>query len=920
MIEPVAPEHLKPASLPQRRLLVEDLLRTRSSADAERYVETFRRSAVDPNPHQVEAVAFALSRLEQGGALLCDEVGLGKTIETGILLTQLRAEGKANVLVIAPVPLVRQWQVELLTLFSLKARILDPKSFDSHPGPGLYIAGREFAGSQTWAPRLTARNWDLVVVDEAHEFLSGLHQRFGRREGTYQDDLRKGKARRAGFIKLIGSRSPTILLTATPLQNSLLELWSLVHYVDQAGIALGPINEFTRLFCSQEGRALKEGTEAELRTRLSNVICRTLRHDAQPFLKQKFTARHCETINFHMQAAEKELYEAVSSWLERPMAAFPSRNRRMIALLLRRRMGSSVVALKSTLDRIRQRLEDPGEDWDPDREVDENLVEEDLQELIKLENLARAALAGRSPKLERLRDLVERVGRGALKGVASDKLVVFTESRRTLESIVSFLEDNGLKGMVTAFSGQNEGTAVNAAVKLWEQEVGRYLDVTQRPDPSSAVRAALIHEFKTRTRVLVATEAGAKGLNLQFCNCLVNYDLPWNPQRVEQRIGRVHRYGQQHDVIIVNFINKDNEGEARVYELLNEKLQLFEGLFGASDSILGQVVSTLNFEHRIERLFADIRTPEERQREFDRLALDLDAETRKLHETKLRKAKNLISSLDEDVQARLKLQSEAIPIAISRRDENLLALLDSHAPVTERQQAGERVLFAWQGRRFHLGPPDPGEGCGQPLDLSHPLVQSLFEETRQTTERKLFTMEGPVQGRWCAYLVSLTGLDIQERLLVLGPGERAGLEEALARSVTLSGTDADWDDPSELPDQLESLGAEAGRLQEPRLQRQLAQLSAREQDARRFLDDRQRELEDKLGQAERKERYARDSDEKRHAQASVTRLRGELEELRSSREERLWEAAQSVQDRRRQLMQQAYVLVEATRLFCVESS
>lgn len=902
----------------QQRLHLEDLTRRRTSADAERYVETFRRAAVDPNPHQVEAVAFALGRLERGGALLCDEVGLGKTIETGLLLTQLRAEGKSNVLVVAPVPLMRQWQVELLNLFSLKARILDPKNFETHARPGLYIAGREFAGSAKWAPRLVERKWDLVVVDEAHEFLSGLYLRFSRREGHYHEDLRKGKATRAGYLKLVTSRSPVILLTATPLQNSLLELWSLVRYVDRDGITLGALHEFSSNFCTQDGRALKEGTEVELRSRLSNVVCRTLRQDAQPFLKQKFTARHCETINFNMEKAEAELYDAVSSWLDRPMAAFPSRNRRMIALLLRRRMGSSVPALKSTLDRIRLRLEDPTQDPNPERELDEELVEEDLQALMRLDQLARKALSGRSPKLERLLDLIHQIDRKALKGVASDKLVVFTESRRTLQSIIDYLEANGLQGQVTAFSGQNDGPAVSAALKRWEEEVGVHFDATQRPDPSSAVRAALIHEFKTRTRVLVATEAGAKGLNLQFCNCLVNYDLPWNPQRVEQRIGRVHRYGQKHDVVIVNFINQDNEGEARVYELLKEKLQLFEGLFGASDAILGQVVSTLQFERRIEHVFTACRTHEERQQEFDRIALELDVRTRQLHEARLQKAQKVISSLDEDVRARLKLQAEALPLAISRRDESLLALLAGHSPVTGRSQDGERIVFEWRGHRFHLGPPDPSARCGQPLNLDHPLVQEVMVAAREASGDRCIVLTGPVEGTWWAYRVTLTGLEIEDQLLVLGPGGREGLERALAQAKSALQVDGEWEDPPELPDRLEELREAVERLQEPRLQRQLGQLASREKDVRRFLDDRQHELEAKLRESERKERFARDADEKRLAQANVTRLRKELEELRAGRDARLWEAAQAVQELRMDLMQRGFIRAEEMRLFCVD--
>src|SRR5438093_9141012 len=157
--------HLQPSPGHLRqRLLVEELLRRRKSTDHERYVEIFRRSAVDPNPHQVEAVAFALSRLSEGGALLCDEVGLGKTIEAALLLTQLKAEGKTNVLIIVPLPLARQWQVEIKDLFSLKSTVIGSENIGLHCEPGIYIAGREFAGSPRWSAEVPKRHWGLVLI------------------------------------------------------------------------------------------------------------------------------------------------------------------------------------------------------------------------------------------------------------------------------------------------------------------------------------------------------------------------------------------------------------------------------------------------------------------------------------------------------------------------------------------------------------------------------------------------------------------------------------------------------------------------------------------------------------------------------------------------------------------------------------
>ena len=188
-------------------------------------------------------MAFALSRLSEGGALLCDEVGLGKTIEAALLLTQLKAEGKTNVLIIVPLPLARQWQVELKDLFSLRSIVIGSENIGLHSEPGIYITGREFAGSPRWSAELAKRNWDLVVIDEAHELLGGLYRRFSSRDGSYQTNSKKGKARRAGLIKQLVGNCPVILLTATPLQNNLFEIWSLVHIVDRASISLGDLHQ-----------------------------------------------------------------------------------------------------------------------------------------------------------------------------------------------------------------------------------------------------------------------------------------------------------------------------------------------------------------------------------------------------------------------------------------------------------------------------------------------------------------------------------------------------------------------------------------------------------------------------------------------------------------------------------------------------
>src|SRR4030066_1554599 len=135
----------------------------------------------------------------------------------------------------------------------------------------------------------------------------------------------------------------------------------------------------------------------------------------------------------------------------------------------------------------------------------------------------------------------------------------------------------------------------------------------------AVIREALIHEFRNHTKILIATEAGAEGINLQFCNIVINYDLPWNPQRVEQRIGRCHRYGQKYEVIVANFLNTKNRADRRLLELLQTKLNLFDGLFGSSDEILGALESGIDFEKRILEIYQSCKTPEEIDTAFDEL-------------------------------------------------------------------------------------------------------------------------------------------------------------------------------------------------------------------------------------------------------------------------------------------------------------
>src|SRR4029077_19184287 len=194
---------------------------------------------------------------------------------------------------------------------------------------------------------------------------------------------------------------------------------------------------------------------------------------------------------------------------------------------------------------------------------------------------------------------------------AADKAVIFTESRRTQDYLVRLLSEAGYEDQIVLFNGSNSDPASKAIYQDWKARRAGSDLITG--SPSADMRAALVERFRTSAKIMIATEAAAEGINLQFCSMVVNYDLPWNPQRIEQRIGRCHRYGQKHDVVVVNFLNKKNAADQRVYQLLDEKFKLFTGVFGASDEVLGSIGSGIDFEKRIGDIYQKCRTGEQIQ-------------------------------------------------------------------------------------------------------------------------------------------------------------------------------------------------------------------------------------------------------------------------------------------------------------------
>ena len=234
---------------------------------------------------------------------------------------------------------------------------------------------------------------------------------------------------------------------------------------------------------------------------------------------------------------------------------------------------------------------------------------------------------------------------------APRKAIIFTESRRTQEYLKTYLENNFYKGKLVTFNGTNADPDSTVIYKQWLEENHESDKITgSRPVDR---RSSLIDAFKDKREIMIATEAAAEGINLQFCSLVINYDLPWNPQRIEQRIGRCHRYGQKHDVVVINFVNTRNAADRRVLELLTDKFNLFNGVFGASDDVLGSIESGIDFEKRILDIYQSCRTLNEITQAFDALQKELEVDiTERIGDTR----QLLLEHFDEDIHDLLRIQ------------------------------------------------------------------------------------------------------------------------------------------------------------------------------------------------------------------------------------------------------------------------
>ena len=476
-----------------RRYHAEELVRLRRASEKRRTVSAQRRGRVDSNPHQIDAVAFALQRIPQGGCILADEVGLGKTIEAGLVIAQLLAEGKSRILIIVPRPLLGQWQSELRELFGIEAQEAAHGNVDV-AAPSVFIAGREYAGGERGFERLQqAPPFDLCLIDEAHEVFAGIHRRYNK-DGTYDEN--SPHARTAHRVKQLIGIAPVLLLTATPMQNSLDELWALVGYIDRTGTLLGDKPTFDELFNGESNVGAEQA--GELQRRLKRVVKRTLRRQAVPYLERPFVGRQARLYPYRMSAAERSLYDDVTEYLLEPeLFAFRGSARKLLLIGFHRRMASSNAALAASLAGVAERLRrllgregaDCAEDLDDLEEDAEDraaLAEAQLdpEEATNIPRLNRAAI---QDELERVEDFIRRANalpadskaEALVKVVKlvlerpSDrrKVLIFTESLTTQGYLRDLLvQKTALAEQdVTLFRGVNDSPRAAAALRVWRE-------------------------------------------------------------------------------------------------------------------------------------------------------------------------------------------------------------------------------------------------------------------------------------------------------------------------------------------------------------------------------------------------------------------------------------------------------------------
>ncbi len=526
-------------------------------------------SGVEHLPHQIETVRKVLRQF-RGRVLLADEVGLGKTIEACLLLREYLLRGLAKrVLILVPSPLVSQWQEELSSKFQLDftvpPRTTVSDKLDFWKGTDRVLASLSFVKSKKRAELVASAPWDLVIVDEAHHC---------KNRTTLNWQVINSLQRRFMF-----------LLTATPVQNDLVELYNLLTLLSPGHLKTEAA--FKKQFVSR-GNPRDPRNRERLRDLLGEVMIRNTRS----LVSLDLPPRYAQTIVAQPEQSESLLYEKITDYL--------------------RKRGSGIVKSDGAVHIEEEPCEPMGVDISQDGTVSKSISS---VEITRMQLSSLLAAQGSHPKtlaasLDRLaavdadaaqmQKLANEIGLSAkderflqiVKQSEGHKILVFVNFRRTVQQLGELLTEEKVPFVV--FSGEQ----------------------------SAAEKDLAVDAFRDRVNVMLCTDAGAEGRNLQFADTLVNYDLPWNPMKIEQRIGRVHRYGQKRDVFIFNLCTKGSL-EARILHVLSEKIRMFELVVGEVSSILGNLDDGDQFESLVLNLWLKSQNQTELESSFESLAESL---------------------------------------------------------------------------------------------------------------------------------------------------------------------------------------------------------------------------------------------------------------------------------------------------------
>lgn len=685
----------------QSRYFAEQIILKRPQSSIDNLASAMSGVKVDLNPHQVDAALFAMKSPLSSGALLADEVGLGKTIEAGLVLAQCWAERKRHILLIVPASLRMQWRAELSEKFYIESILMESSVYNRLRKEGVrnpfdvkdkvVICSYQFASKK--AIDLQLIPWDLVIMDEAH-----------RLRNVYKSNNVMGKK----LKKALEGRKK-LLLTATPLQNNLMELYGLVSIIDDH--VFGDDKTFREMYVSVANSEIRN---QNLRVRLAPICQRTLRKQVTEYVW--YTERHAILTEYSPTADEEQLYNSVSDYLQSDkLYALPDGQRNLITMVLRKLLASSSFAIAGTLNSLINRLEcllsgieanlDLG-DYDGFSELSDESDDEENGEDILTADLMRDR-EGIMHELEELRgfaelaasittnskgdNLISALEQGFAKTEelgGQRKAVIFTESRRTQAYLLNLLSNNGYDGKIVFLNGMNNDAISKQIYKEWKERHKN--DGLISGSKQADMKAAVVEEFRDRASILIGTEAAAEGINLQFCSLVVNYDLPWNPQRIEQRIGRCHRYGQKNDVVVINFLNRKNAADKRVYELLDQKFKLFNGVFSSSDEVLGTLESGVDFEKRIAAIYQTCKTAEEIQTQFDMLQDELSDQI----EDKMATARqSILENFDEVVAARLKSCQDSTVASLDKFTQWIYYFFLAHGAERVKPMSQWRLKF-----------------------------------------------------------------------------------------------------------------------------------------------------------------------------------------------------------------------------------